>query len=58
LRATTEPRPSALIVAALAADGSCALARSSDPGLVETTLVEDPLGRTAEISGAALQALS
>jgi acetyl-CoA C-acetyltransferase len=50
--------PEAVIVAALTDDGSRALARSSDPGVVEATLLEDPLERTAVISGNALQGLS
>jgi acetyl-CoA C-acetyltransferase len=47
--------PEAVIVSAIAPDGTRALARSSEPGLVGTG---DPLGRTAEISGGALKAIS
>jgi acetyl-CoA C-acetyltransferase len=47
--------PEALIVSALAPDGTRALARGSEPELVEG---EDPLGRTAEISGGMLQGLN
>jgi acetyl-CoA C-acetyltransferase len=47
--------PEAVIVSALAPDGTRALARSSDPGLIGA---EDPLGRSAEISGGVLQGIS
>jgi acetyl-CoA C-acetyltransferase len=47
--------PEAVIVSALAPDGTRALARSSEPELVGA---EDPLGRSAEISGGVLAAIS
>lgn len=47
--------PEAVIVSALAPDGTRALARSSEPELVGS---EDPLGRSAEISGGVLQRIS
>jgi acetyl-CoA C-acetyltransferase len=47
--------PEALIVSALAPDGTRLLARSSEPELVQAA---DPLGRSAEIAGAVLQAIS
>jgi acetyl-CoA C-acetyltransferase len=48
----------AAIVSALAPDGTRALARTTQPDLVGAVLTEDPLGRTAEISGARLEGLS
>jgi acetyl-CoA C-acetyltransferase len=47
--------PEAVIVSALAPDGTRALARSSAPELIEA---EDPLGRRAEIAGGVLQGIS
>jgi acetyl-CoA C-acetyltransferase len=48
-------RPEAVILSALAADGTRALARSSEPELVDA---EDPLGRTAEIAGGVVKGIS
>jgi acetyl-CoA C-acetyltransferase len=48
-------RPEAVIVSALAPDGTRALARSSEAELVEA---EDPLGRSADISGGMLRGIS
>ena len=47
--------PEAVIVSALAPDGTRALARSSESELVDA---DDPLGRTAEISAGVVQAIS
>jgi acetyl-CoA C-acetyltransferase len=47
--------PQALIISALAPDGTRALARSSEPELMEA---EDPLGMTAELSDGVLQGIS
>jgi acetyl-CoA C-acetyltransferase len=47
--------PEAVVVSALAADGTRALARGSAPELVQA---DDPLGRSAEISGGLLQGIS
>jgi len=46
--------PEAVIVSALAADGTRALARGTDRDLVESMLAGDPLGREVTISAGAL----
>jgi acetyl-CoA C-acetyltransferase len=50
--------PKAVIVSALAADGTRALARSEQPRLLEAVLAEDPLGRTATVADGQLEDLS
>ena len=47
--------PEAVILSALAPDGTRALARSSEPELLDG---DDPLGRSAEISDGVLQGIS
>jgi hypothetical protein len=47
-----------MIVTALAPDGTRAMARSSDSDVIEASLLEDPIGRSAAISGSALQGVS
>jgi acetyl-CoA C-acetyltransferase len=46
--------PESVIVSALAPDGTRALARSAEPGLIEAMVAEDPLGGEVSLSGGTL----